>query len=92
MKKWLARVRAQAAGARSEYARGSVLTNLRQRDAVQRSVDGLKRAENAVVNKIPHEMVLLDVYDGLRGMDELTGETRADDVLALIFSSFCIGK
>jgi len=37
-------------------------------------------------------MLLLDIYDALRGLDELTGETTADDVLNLIFSTFCIGK
>lgn len=83
-------VRAVTGGAVRE--RGGVLTNLRQRAAVERCVDGLKRAEEACVVGIPHEMILLDVYDALRGMDELTGDTTADDVLGLIFSTFCIGK
>jgi tRNA modification GTPase len=37
-------------------------------------------------------MLLLDLYACLRGLDELTGATTADDVLNLIFSTFCIGK
>jgi tRNA modification GTPase len=37
-------------------------------------------------------MLLLDLYEALRSLDELTGQTTADDVLNLIFSSFCIGK
>lgn len=73
-------------------ARDGVLTNLRQRDAVQRCVDGLMHAEEAVALRVPDEMILLDIYEALRGMDELTGATTADDVLGLIFSSFCIGK
>jgi tRNA modification GTPase len=40
----------------------------------------------------PHEMVLLDLYEGLRGLDALTGTTTNEDVLRLIFSTFCIGK
>lgn len=73
-------------------ARSGILTNLRQQDAVRRCVDSLMRAEVAATNTVPHEMILLDVYEGLRGVDELTGQTTADDVLNLIFSSFCIGK
>jgi tRNA modification GTPase len=45
-----------------------------------------------VGQKIPHEMLLLDLYAALRQLDSLTGETTADDILNRIFSSFCIGK
>jgi tRNA modification GTPase len=37
-------------------------------------------------------MILLDLYNALRPLDEITGATTADDILNLIFSSFCIGK
>jgi len=66
----------------------ATLTNLRQRDAVAVAVAALERVDVAM----PHEMVLLDLYEALRALDELTGQTTADDVLNLIFSSFCIGK
>ena len=46
----------------------------------------------AVPQKIPHEMILLDLYSALRPLDDITGATTADDILNLIFSSFCIGK
>ncbi|MGO4209435.1 GTPase, partial [Terriglobus sp. YAF25] len=70
----------------------AMLTNLRQQHAVQQAIDGLDAAVTAAGAGIPHEMVLLDIYGALRGLDELTGATTADDVLNLIFSSFCIGK
>jgi tRNA modification GTPase len=53
---------------------------------------GLDRAQVAVGNKIPHEMLLLDLYSALRPLDEITGVTTNDDILNLIFSRFCIGK
>jgi len=40
----------------------------------------------------PHEMILLDLYNALRALDEITGATTADDILNLIFGTFCIGK
>jgi tRNA modification GTPase len=52
----------------------------------------LSAAADSARNEIPHEMVLLDLYSGLRALDELTGATTADDILTLIFSTFCIGK
>jgi tRNA modification GTPase len=36
--------------------------------------------------------MLLDLYGALRQLDSLTGETTSDEILNLIFSSFCIGK
>ena len=41
---------------------------------------------------IPHEMILLDLYESLHSLDTLTGTTTTDDILNLIFSKFCIGK
>jgi tRNA modification GTPase len=71
---------------------GAMLTNLRQQGQVQASLGALSAAAVSVQNGIPHEMVLLDLYNALRALDELTGATTADDILNLIFSTFCIGK
>ena len=56
------------------------------------SLAGLDAAANAVRSKVPHEMVLLDLYSALRPLDGITGATTNDDILNLIFSRFCIGK
>ncbi len=69
-----------------------MLTNLRQHQAVMQALRGLDAARAAVDAAIPHEMVLLDLYEALRGLDALTGVTTTEDVLRLIFSKFCIGK
>lgn len=68
------------------------LTNVRQQKLVEEAIEALGRATEAVPLKTPHEMVLLDLYNALRPLDEITGATTADDILNLIFSSFCIGK
>ncbi len=68
------------------------LTNTRHQKLVQDSITGLNAAEAAVANRIPHEMLLLDLYSALRPLDEITGATTTDDILNLIFSRFCIGK
>jgi tRNA modification GTPase len=68
------------------------LTNVRHQSRVRESIAGLQAAESAVGNRIPHEMLLLDLYSALRPLDEITGATTTDDILNLIFSTFCIGK
>ena len=69
-----------------------LLTNLRQHTAVEASLHALAHAQQAVQTHIPHEMLMLDLYAALHPLDELTGTTTPDDVLHLIFSTFCIGK
>ncbi len=69
-----------------------LLTNIRQKQLVSDSIAALDKARQAVPQKIPHEMILLDLYAVLRPLDDITGATTADDILNLIFSSFCIGK
>ena len=68
------------------------LTNARHQSLVRDSLAGLDAAEHAVPNRVPHEMLLLDLYSALRPLDEITGATTNDDILNLIFSRFCIGK
>jgi tRNA modification GTPase len=69
-----------------------VLTSLRHFEAVSGAIASLGAAREATGQKIPHEMLLLDLYAALRQLDSLTGETTAEDILNQIFSSFCIGK
>ena len=59
---------------------------------MQNSLIALEAAAGAVGAKIPHEMLLLDLYNALRPLDAITGATTTDDILSLIFSTFCIGK
>ena len=68
------------------------LTNVRHQGLVQDSLTALEAARNAVSGKVPHEMLLLDLYSALRPLDAITGATTNDDILNLIFSTFCIGK
>jgi tRNA modification GTPase len=80
-----------AGGAGAEQEMG-FLTNIRHQRLVEESLNALEAASHAVERNIPHEMVMLDLYGALRPLDAITGETTTDDILNLIFSSFCIGK
>jgi tRNA modification GTPase len=70
----------------------ALLTNLRQQQVVSAALAALVRAHQAAAATIPHEMILLDLYEALQALDALTGSTTSDDILNLIFSKFCIGK
>ncbi|MCX6622893.1 MAG: tRNA uridine-5-carboxymethylaminomethyl(34) synthesis GTPase MnmE [Acidobacteria bacterium] len=68
------------------------LTSLRHEQLLRESREAAGKAREAVLDGIPHEMILLDLYAMLRPVDAVTGATTADDILNRIFSTFCIGK
>jgi tRNA modification GTPase len=82
----------QVGGEAGAQFESGFLTNARHRSLVAQSLQALRAADEAVAHDIPHEMVLLDLYNALRPLDEITGTTTTDDILNLIFSTFCIGK
>ncbi len=68
------------------------VTNLRHAKLLAECEKQFDKADVAVNDSVPHEMLLLDLYSALRPIDEITGATTVDDILGTIFSTFCIGK
>jgi tRNA modification GTPase len=73
-------------------AEPGMLTSLRHQQAIAAARSALSDADRANTTGIPHEMILIDLYRALWALDSLTGQTTPDDILNLIFSTFCIGK
>ena len=83
----LAELRAGSAGLEE-----GALNNHRQHQAVVTTLDALTAAASANSDHLPHELLLVDLHAALTALDTLTGITTTDDILGLIFSTFCIGK
>ena len=73
-------------------AEPGLLTSLRHQQAIAAARSAFADADRANSTGIPHEMILLDLYRALWALDSLTGQTTPDDILNLIFTTFCIGK
>lgn len=71
---------------------GAFVTNIRQEGLLREALRALAKSETAVRRRVPHEMLLLDLYEVLQPLDRITGATTLDDILDNIFSTFCIGK
>lgn len=82
----------QMSGETGATPEAGFLTNMRQASLVTESMRSLSAAAESARCEVPHEMILLDLYGALHQLDEITGATTADDILNLIFGSFCIGK
>jgi tRNA modification GTPase len=78
--------------ATGSLAETALLNNLRQHESITAAIASLSTAAEANAAGIPHELLLLDLHSALQSLDALTGLTTTDDILARIFSTFCIGK
>ena len=89
-----AAVRAAATGSgKAEHGgRQAVVTNARHRDALERAAAALGAAIRTVEAQMPADFVCIDLRACLEVLGEVTGESVTDDLLAQIFSQFCIGK
>ena len=69
-----------------------VITNARHFDLLRRTSDSLNSAGELVRHGLSEEIILAKLYEALRFLGEITGETTPEAILSQIFSSFCIGK
>ncbi|HLL71246.1 MAG TPA: tRNA uridine-5-carboxymethylaminomethyl(34) synthesis GTPase MnmE [Pyrinomonadaceae bacterium] len=79
----------QATGATQE---GFLITNARHFDLLRRSADALRSSKVLVGQGASEDLILVGLYESLRYLGEITGETTPEDVLSQIFATFCIGK
>jgi tRNA modification GTPase len=72
-----------------------LVTNRRQRALLSGALECVEHAiaeAEAHGGPLPEEFVLADIRGALHALEEVTGGRTADDVLAEIFATFCIGK
>ncbi len=71
---------------------GETLTNPRQADAVDRALDYIRAAGQAMEAGFAPDAVLTEVEGALSALGELNGRTVREDVTNGIFARFCVGK
>jgi tRNA modification GTPase len=69
-----------------------LITNPRHRDALSRVVGHVRDALAAHEQRVPHDLLGIDLTAAMVALGEITGETIGEDLLNAIFSRFCIGK
>ena len=73
-------------------AMGSILTNPRQTEAVERALTAVRGAREALTGGMTPDAVLTDAEAALGALGELSGRTAREDMVERIFSRFCVGK
>ena len=71
---------------------GLLITEARHHDLLRRTQAALQTSAHLLEEHVSEELVLAGLYDALRYLGQITGETTTEDVLSQIFATFCIGK
>jgi tRNA modification GTPase len=69
-----------------------IVTNARHFHSLQEVLKSLEDVYNGLEQRIPGDLLALDIRRCLHFLGEITGEVTNDDQLDYIFSKFCIGK
>jgi tRNA modification GTPase len=69
-----------------------VLFRARHHDAVREAIAHLARAEGAIEDGAPLELVASDLHLAASALSSITGAITSEDVLDRVFADFCLGK
>ena len=69
-----------------------MLSNARHYEAIMRAHEAIERVQVGLRDGLSGELLSLDLQDCLNALGEVTGQITNQEVLANIFTKFCIGK
>ncbi len=70
----------------------TVVTNIRHYESLLKTNSALDDVLSGIDNQVTNDFLALDIRTSLHHLGEITGDITTDDLLANIFSKFCIGK
>ncbi len=71
---------------------GEVITNIRHKNQIRKSIDALEQAKKGIEIEMPIDVVAVSLKEALEDLSEITGENVSEDIINNIFSKFCLGK
>jgi len=69
-----------------------IITNVRHFEALRHVSGSLDRVISGLAEKIPEDLIAIDIRQAIHFLGEITGEITTDEILGNIFKNFCIGK
>jgi tRNA modification GTPase len=70
----------------------TIVTNARHFESLLQTKESLHKVIEGIDEGITNDFLAMDIRQSLHHLGEITGEITTDDLLANIFSKFCIGK
>lgn len=75
-----------------DMANETIVTNARHQSALLKTAEALEKATFGLETGITGDFIAMDIRQAMHWLGSITGDISEDDLLANIFSKFCIGK
>jgi len=69
-----------------------IISNVRHFEALRNVSESLGRVSAGLSDKLPEDLIAIDIRQAIHYLGEITGEITTDEILGNIFKNFCIGK
>jgi tRNA modification GTPase len=69
-----------------------IAINARHQSCFERVRHALAAARQSLLDKNPPELTAFELHEGMAALGDVTGRVDVEEVLDVVFSSFCIGK
>lgn len=70
----------------------TIVTNARHADALHKAAINLEAVQKGLASHVTSDFLAMDIRAALNALSEITGDVTNEDLLAVIFGKFCIGK
>ena len=68
------------------------ICNKRHESALRKAYESLLKTLETITNKMPCDLISIDLRDAYDFLGEITGESVSDKIIDEIFSKYCVGK
>ncbi|MCR4288654.1 MAG: tRNA uridine-5-carboxymethylaminomethyl(34) synthesis GTPase MnmE [Candidatus Scalindua sp.] len=75
-----------------DISASDIVFTMRQKVVIGKALDIIGQISDSLAGGIGHELIAMDLRRAIDTIGEVTGEVVTDDILDIVFSTFCVGK
>ena len=75
-----------------DISASDIVFTMRQKVVIGKALEIVEQILDSLAEGIGHELIAIDLRRAVDTIGEVTGEVVTDDILDIVFSTFCVGK
>jgi len=75
-----------------DISASDIVFTMRQKVVIGKALEIIGQISDSLAEGIGHELIAMDLRRAIDTIGEVTGEVVTDDILDIVFSTFCVGK
>ena len=75
-----------------DISASDIVFTMRQKVVIGKALEIIEQISDSLAEGMSHELIAIDLRRAVDTIGEVTGEVVTDDILDIVFSTFCVGK